>query len=67
MRRPGVRETPGRRPYTTRSFPPSIGTCAPVVQANVSEHISATSRPTAALVISAPSRLRRLYASALNP
>ena len=51
----------------TRSLPPSMGTCAPVVRANRGPHISTTSSATSRLVISTPSTLFFLYASTLSP
>src|SRR5262249_32156917 len=51
----------------TRSLPPSIGTCAPVILANSGPHISAASSATSRLATSTPSTLRRLYCSMLKP
>src|SRR4051812_42947574 len=48
---------------TTRSLPPSTGTCAAVVLANSGPHISAASSATSLDATSVFSRLRFLYCS----
>ena len=52
---------------TIRSFPPSIGTCAPVVFANVGEQRATIAAATSLLVISTPSRLFVRYSSTERP
>jgi len=52
---------------TTRSFPPSTGTCAPVVLAKLLPAMVTTISATSTDVISAPSRLLVLYSSTDKP
>src|SRR5688572_13049233 len=55
-----------RRTHTTRSLPPSTGTCAAVVLAKSGPHISAASSATSLDETSVLSRLRFLYCSTLR-
>jgi len=55
------------RHQITRSLPPSIGSCAPVVLANSGPHISAASSATSPLVTSVRRTLLVLYCSTVMP